>query len=175
MPEIITQLFEIIIETDIRILAGAGIALIIFGFLLIRYLSRRRKKKLRDEILFGLYLSLMEAYGYYYWVVMGSIKADDPVILEKTRTLKNMINNQSEQLKSMKVYRDISAMLNEELILPRDIYKAYGDALERLGGFISSYCPIISKRITDMGFDANNIVNAPGFLDWAPKQKKQWK
>ena len=162
-------------QIDLRILIGAGIAAIVFIFLLYRFLLKKRKKRIRDEVLLGLYLSLMEAYGYYYWVVMGTVAVNDPVILEKTKTLKNMINNQSGQLKSMRVYRDISAILNEEHLLPRDVYKAYGDALDRLGGFINSYCPKIAKKIQDIGFDTSNIVNAPGFLDWAPKHKKQLK
>ena len=180
MPELdirqyMANIIEAVMATDVRILAGSGIAALIVIFFLCQKLLKKRKKRLRDEVLFGLYISLMEAYGYYYWVILGSIAADDPVILEKTRTLENMIHNQSDQLKSMRVYRDIDHILSEEHLLPRDMYKAYGDALERLGGFISNYCPKISVRIEEMGFEPDKIVNAPGFLDWAPKRKKQWK
>jgi hypothetical protein len=152
---------------------GAGAAVLIV-FLAIRGLRKKRKRRLREEVLFGLYFSLMEAYGYYYWVVMGTVSQDDPVIQEKTKTLKNMIANQSAHLKNMAIYRDIKDLFESGPMQPADLYKAYGGFLERLGRYIGKYCPRASKRIEAMGFEAGQMVNAPGFLDWTPQSKKKW-
>jgi hypothetical protein len=128
---------------------------------------------MREEIFFGLYVSLMETYGYYYWVVMGTASEDDPVIQEKMKTLKNIISNQSFELQNTGIYQDIFDLFNKTALRPRDLYRSCGDLLERLGLYIKKYYPKVARRIDAMGFETGKIVNAPGFLDWVPTSKKK--
>ncbi|MDR1206672.1 MAG: hypothetical protein LBL26_14525 [Peptococcaceae bacterium] len=160
-------------RVEIQILIGAGAAVLIVMFA-VRGLRRKKKRRLREEVFFGLYVNLMETYGYYYWVVMGTASEDDPAIQEKMKTLRNMISNQSSELQNASIYQDIFDLFNKNALRPRELYKGCGELVERLGRYIEKYYPKVARRIEAMGFEAGKIVNAPGFLDWVPTSKKKW-
>jgi hypothetical protein len=159
---------------QVEIWIGLGFAVLLALVFAVRGLRRKRKRRLREEIFFGLYVSLMETYGYYYWVVMGTASEEDPVIQEKMKTLRNMISNQSSELQNTSIYQDIFDLFNKNALRPKELYKACGALLERLGLYIEKYYPKTAKRIEAMGFETGKIVNAPGFLDWVPTNKKKW-
>jgi hypothetical protein len=157
----------------VEILIGSGAA-VLMVMLAVRGLRRKKKRRMREEVIFGLYVSLMETYGYYYWVVMGTASEDDPAIQEKMKTLRNMISNQSSDLQNSSIYQDIAALFNKGVMRPRELYKGCGELLESLGRYITKYYPRVARRIEAMGFETGKIVNAPGFLDWVPTSKKKW-
>ena len=143
------------------------------------------RRKAADAALLGIYMNLLDLYGYYFWSV-SSVNKEDSEIHEKVITLNRIINGYLPKINHLPFAQEIRELMpkadTRENFDATAKYRRLEDILKKIEAYIHKNNLAASRKILQNNLqfesrmslqeDNNDIFNAPGFIDWVPGRNK---